>query len=148
MLFLTACNKNGELIILYVEGFSKDQAFGMTNQEGIFEVKSINDTSTQKQIGIVQINENHLSFNYTDDDFKKSIGYCEKTGSSSMDGGLWEVRNKTIHEIKPTLLMSFVYSSAYNPFMRLPNLSTLFAASNINTKTNAMKDELQIKNQM
>ena len=126
MFFYHTVNQRQEEIVLHVRGFINEEGQGFVNDEGIFlvESRSANNLEVTEQVGHVSIMENKLSFVYTSQDFKDSIGYQEETGYSCMDGGLWRMINVRYtspegnpeRTMQPRSLPMTMYTSAKNPF--------------------------------
>ena len=99
MFFLRVPNTEHKSIFLHVRGFSEPTGSGLVDNEGIFLAERTEKTQNPnlmelqiiRRVGTVLAGTSGLSFNYTDEDFKRFIHYQEKTGYSRLDGASWTI---------------------------------------------------------
>lgn len=141
MFFLRLSNSDHKSIFLHVRGFSDPTGSGLVDNEGIFLAeKAVNPQNPNlvelqiiRRVGTVHAGTSGLSFSYTDNDFKRSIHYQEKTGYSGLDGASWMIMKAnygpeqgTLDPRNPGLYM---YASANNPMLRIAPTQRFFQAA-------------------
>jgi len=144
MHFLYASNKDRKTVILHIRGFANKDVEGFVNGEGVFLVEATVDNLNMKlnmqvvkQVGTVCKEGHRIQINYTDEEFKLSIGYNEATGYSTMDGALWQTERTTYIDstgsvtnmLTPYNSPGLMYNGAKNPFMQMPSYQSFISAS-------------------